>query len=105
MTEYTNTGGDHSSTESAGNELVRMDWRRYEQPALGVIEAIAGVKDERPTDLPPLGGEFDIDALNALLSPEKDSSNITVSFAYQGLLVTIDHSGSLVVESPSERDV
>lgn len=105
MTENTNTGGDHTATESPGDELVRMDWRRYEQPALGVIEAIAGVKDERPTDLTPLGNDFDVDALNTLLSTETASSKITISFAYQGLLVTIDQSGSLVIESHSEPDV
>lgn len=104
MSEHTNTGGDPISTESTGDELVRMDWRRYEQPAQGIIEAIAGVKDRRPTDLPPLGNEFDVGALNTLLSTETERSGLTISFSYLGLLITIDQSGSLVIESLSEQD-
>jgi hypothetical protein len=102
MTEHTNTGDDHITTDP-GDELVRMDWHRYEQPALGIIEAVAGIKNERPTGLPPLGTELNVDALNSILSTDKAGSNVTITFEYQELAITVRQSGSLVIESVSEN--
>lgn len=103
MTDNTNTSDDSTNTGNTGGELVRMDWHRYEQPALGVIEAIAGLKDRRPTDLPPLGNEFDVDALNSLLTTKTEGSRMTISFEYQELVVTISQSGSLVVQASANQ--
>ncbi|WP_336328641.1 HalOD1 output domain-containing protein [Halovenus sp. HT40] len=97
-----NTRSDHIVTGSAGEKLVQTDWSRYEQPALGIVEAIAGIKDKRPTDLPPLGREVDVDALNSLLGADSNDAEVGVSFEYEGLQVTIQQSGSLVVESPTQ---
>lgn len=99
MTDNTNTPSDHIATQSTGEKLIQTDWSRYEQPARGIVEAIAGIKDKRPTDLPPLGHEVDVDALNSLLGAEGTDSNVRVSFSYEKLQVTIKQSGSLVVES------
>jgi hypothetical protein len=103
MTDKKNTRSDHIATENPGEEIVRMDWDRYEQPALGIIEAVAGVTDRLPTDLPPLGNELDLDALNSLLSADKEDSEVKISFEYQGLVIRINQAGGLVVESGSRQ--
>lgn len=103
MTDNKNTGSDHIATEDPEDEIVRMNWHRYEEPALGIIEAIAGVTDKRPTDLPPLGAELDVDALNSLLSTQKEQSKVEISFEYEGLLVRIGQSGDLVIETLARR--
>lgn len=102
MTDNTNTASDHTAVGSASQKLIQTDWSRYEQPALGIVEAIAGIKNKRPTDLPPLGHEVNIDALNSLLSADGDDSKIRVSFEYEELQITIKQAGSLVVESPTQ---
>lgn len=103
MTDKKNTSSDHTATENPGEEIVRMDWNRYEQPALGIVEAVAGVTNRRPTDLPPLGNELDLDALNSLLAADKEDSKVRITFEYQGLVIRVDQSGSLVIESDSRQ--
>jgi hypothetical protein len=93
--------GKHVGRTAHGEELVRTDWQQYDQPARGIIEAIAGVKDTRPTELPPLGGELDVEAVNKLLSTTKEDSNLVISFEYEGLTVTAEQSGTLIVAAIS----
>jgi len=102
MTDKTNTDSDHIAAEGPGEKIVRMNWHQYEEPALGIIEAVAGVTERRPTDLPPLGSKLDVDALNSLLSVEKTESKVSVSFEYQGLLIEADGSGGLVIEAAEQ---
>ena len=102
MTEKQDCQED-GSVAGPGEELVKIDWQRYERPAQGIIEAIAGVTDERPTELPPLGSELDVDALNDLLVTSTEASTVTISFEYQGFAVTVEQSGTLVVETVTEE--
>lgn len=91
--------GKKADTTDLGEETVQIDWQRYEQPSLGLIEAIASVTGKRPTDMPPLGNELAVDAMNRLLSTADETSSVEISFEYQQLSVTVRQSGTLVVES------
>ena len=104
MTDNINPDGSQTIPEAAEDELVRMDLHRYKEPALGIVEAVAGVTDRRPTELPPLGSNLDVDALNSLLSATGKESNVFISFEYIGLLVKVSQSGGLVIESTARHE-
>ncbi|MXR53008.1 hypothetical protein GRX03_15520 [Halovenus sp. WSH3] len=101
MREHENEA-EQTALHGPGQETVRTDWKRYEQPVLAIVEAIAAVEGKRPTDLPPLGEEIDVDALTALLETNQADETITVSFRYQGLDVTLDGRGQLTVTAVSD---
>ncbi len=63
-----------------------------------IIEAIASHTGAPPTDLPPLAGAVDPDALTKILD-HADSGTVEVRFDYWGHHVTVDSDGSVRVES------
>lgn len=56
-----------------------------------VVDVVAKDKGVEPTDLPPLHGAIDPDALEAVVETGRDRSSVFyVEFEFAGRLVTID---------------
>lgn len=66
-------------------------------PSTAVIDTVAHAADSEPTDLPPLYGAIDPDALNDIV--ESGGPNITVSFVYDDRNITVHGQGDVVVRS------
>jgi hypothetical protein len=68
-------------------------------PATAVVELVAEATDEAPTDLDPLHGAVDTDALNRVVEPTEPNASDTlqVSFSYQGFFVVVRQSGQITL--------
>ena len=60
-----------------------------------VVEAVAAAADRSTTELPPLQGTLDADALDTLFNGH--SSSVTVSFRYADTAVSVSENGSIEV--------
>jgi len=72
----------------------------------GVVEEVANRKGVAPEELRPLSDVVDPEALDALFTsvPGADHREGRVSFAYEGLTVTVDQNGSVsVTASPQDE--
>lgn len=68
-----------------------------------VVFALAEITDRDPVELSPLGDVVDTDALGAIFRPAAESdSHVSVTFEYQGYLVTVHDTGTISFEE-SER--
>jgi hypothetical protein len=74
---------------SDSNQEQRIIFK--DNPALGVVETIADLRNTDPTSLDPLYDVVDPDALNGLLrrSQREETADIKVSFTYAGYDVSI----------------
>jgi hypothetical protein len=72
-----------------------------------VVDAVAAVTGESPTELPPLHGSVDPDALNTFVYGSdggyRGGSDVTVSFEFSETLVTVGGGGTIVVEGVNGR--
>lgn len=76
-----------------------------DQPLLAIVESVAWVKGVDARELDPLHSVIDVDTLTDLLGRERpefdrspnDPSNLTVTFRYEGCLVTV-RRGHIAVE-------
>ena len=68
-------------------------------PATAVVELVAEATDADPTDLDPLHGAVDTDALNRVVEPsEPDTTgSLRVSFSYQEFFVVVRQSGRITL--------
>lgn len=68
-----------------------------ESPSVQVLEAIGAIRNEDPTDLAPLDGYVDPDALDAIFEPTHSSpgSHGSLSFVYEGLQVVVHSDGEI----------
>lgn len=68
-----------------------------ESPSVRVLEAVAAIRNNDPTDLAPLDEYIDPDALNAIFEPTaaKAGTHGSLSFSYEGLLVIIHSDGEV----------
>ena len=65
-----------------------------------LIESVSSVHDVAPTDLPPLQGTLDADALIALLDTNgQHDAGPTIEFEYANCRVTVDSGGLIQVRS------
>ena len=60
-----------------------------------IVEAIAEAEGVDVVDLPPLGETLDTDALETLVSAERD---VTITFEYAGYRVGVDSRGTVTIE-------
>lgn len=72
-------------------------------PSRAVVEAVAEAEDVDPTDLAPLYGVVDPDALDALFTSPLSESNApttagTVTFTYEGYRVEVTGGGRVSLE-------
>lgn len=68
-----------------------------ESPSVRLLEAVAAVRNEDPTELDPLDNYVDPDALNVIFEPmqSQSGSHGSFSFAYEGLLVLLHSDGEI----------
>lgn len=100
------------STDIVDVELEEHIYRsRYDfdemAPGTAVVDLLQTVTDTDGTDLKPLHGVIDLDALNDLVGgamTENRRSYCTVSFPYQGLVVTVRSDGTISIRPDSESD-
>ncbi|WP_416841557.1 HalOD1 output domain-containing protein [Haloferax sp. DFSO52] len=74
--------------------VYRVDRDSSEPLSTNVVMSIAAIEDIRPTQLPPLAGTIDPDALNTLFECSDDAF---LSFSYAGYRVTLDTLGSIEI--------
>lgn len=91
---------------NATSGVIEHDWRRSGRPSTAVVEAVAAVTDHKPTDLPPLHGYVDGDALDTLVTSrtDGDGTTIRVSFDYDGVEVTVDSDDGITVRPAPVED-
>lgn len=80
---------------------VCHNWKEDESPTLSVINTVAAVTGTPPVSLRPLYETIDPDALDALFEsasrPDRQSSQLSVSFRYEGCDVVVRWNGKLLV--------
>lgn len=64
-------------------------------PSEAVVNAVADIEDSDVTDLPPLYGAIDTDALDALFTGDAAAS---VTFEYSGYTVTVEDNEVVFVQ-------
>lgn len=78
--------------------------RETTSPSAAVITALSAVVDADPTELAPLQYAVDVDALNALVSPNgRPRPDVSVSFRTDGHAVTVRGDGSTTI-APAGAD-
>jgi hypothetical protein len=78
------------------------DWTETSSPSVSLVHALAAVGDEPLHELPPLQHLFDVDALDTLLSTAAASgADVSVSFAYEGIEVSVASDGTVRIEGES----
>ncbi|WP_256301810.1 HalOD1 output domain-containing protein [Haloarchaeobius salinus] len=100
MCDETNRIGDSETTDrtestAAGHTTVRRNWQQSDQPSVMVVEAVAAATNRPMTELPPLQGTLDADALDTLLDGQP--SPVTVSFRYADTTVSVNGNGSMEI--------
>lgn len=97
---------DNGEGDSASSDAVAE--RRYDpdtDPSLSatVIAALADATGVSATELPPLNGSVDLDALNGLFAddPEDHAGTVSVAFTVSDHLVTVTESGRVTVAEES----
>lgn len=97
---------DERTTDPSGNggsaeDVVRLDWREFDEPSAGIVQAATRATGRQPTDLPPLHEAVETDALNVLLADDARDvvSPVRITFRYAGLLTTVSGTGDVVVRN------
>jgi len=85
---------DQSASGDA-TTTVHHEWRQSDQPSVTIVEAVAAATDRPTTDLPPLHGTVDTDALDSLLDGQ--SPSVTVSFRYSETTVSVTGNGNIQI--------
>lgn len=99
MNQQTTTGGspmDERTTTFSGEK----------SPTLAVVETVASVSGRDPTALPPLYNAVNPDALDALFasSDSRDTSDLRVSFSYNGFDVVVEGGETITVRLEDRAD-
>lgn len=85
-----------SSDQPTDPVLHQFDWTASESVSVAVVEAVAVLSDEAPTELPPLYDAIDPDALNAIVTDGASTSRqgrVDVTFPFNDYLVNISSAG------------
>jgi hypothetical protein len=85
---------------TSDNERTAVQFSYDADPSLGIVKAVAWIKGVEPTQLEPLHDVLDPDALDDVLSLEKDSAR-AVTFSYEGYDIHVDSHGHVVVRDSS----
>lgn len=78
----------------------RYDWSSM-APSTAAIASVAAAAGRAPTDIPPLSGRVDPDALDALLDPDGPTAAggpVSISFPDASYEVTVTRGGDLSLE-------
>jgi hypothetical protein len=92
------------SVANAPEDRTHFDWNPAAQPSLAVLEAVATVTDEGPTEMPPLTEAIDPDALDAILAsvdgPTRE--HVRLSFRYNGVHVSFDSESGIEIRAATD---
>ena len=100
--ESTTLTGEHPHYDPVtGSYHVTCNFEHTDSILISLVEAISDVTDTRQDRMEPLHSVLDSDALGTLLS--NDTSDVRVSFSYEGCDVTASSDGSIVVVPEDER--
>lgn len=72
-------------------------WTEQQPPGVAIVSAVADVTGNDESTLPLLQQSVDVDALEQVIM--ESLSDVSVSFVYAGVRVTIDSGGSISVAS------
>ena len=86
---------DQTDSADASTTTVRHSWQQSDQPSVMVVEAVAAATNRPTTELPPLQGILDADALDTLLNGQP--SSVTISFRYADTAVSVSGNGSIEI--------
>ena len=75
---------------------AQHDWTSNSPLSMTVVEAVAAVTGEEPTEMEPLHSAVDVDALDMLLSSGMEAG-IQVEFEYEARSVRVTGRGEVVV--------
>lgn len=75
--------------------LLRTDWEAGSNPSTAIVEATAAATDRDDLEVDVLNAYLDPDALDTLLTSATDA--VTVSFEYDGVVVSIATDGTLEI--------
>lgn len=101
--------GDEPSEASGGvvesvseTFSTRYDWFST-PPSTAVIEAVAAVRDTKPTDMPPLYPRVDPDALDSMFERAAgfDGGDVRISFSYAAREVAVVSDGAILITPQS----
>lgn len=92
-----NGGSDEAGTESASAPLAHdtYDWS-HTSPIEGVTRTLAAAMGTSYADLDPLHNAVHTDGLAALVGSSANSS-VTVTFQYEGYVVSVNGSGDVML--------
>jgi hypothetical protein len=89
---------DDTSPDDA-DAIVRSSWDQMTKPSVELINTIATVTNQKPSEMAPLYRYVEVDALDALLTDASPGANLQVSFDYDDLRVTIRSTGTIEVDT------
>lgn len=84
------------------DRTTRYRWDGADRPSTAVLEAVAAATGRAPATLSPLQGRTDTDALDSFLTSTRapGDERLSVSFAYEGVEVSVDTEGGIGVREP-----
>jgi hypothetical protein len=76
-----------------------FEWRTETSAAMAVVESVAAVTNQDPTEMVPLNDVVNTDALNNLFTPTDDNSRARgyVQFEYERCQVRVRADGTVLV--------
>jgi len=104
MIEDISPGRSRSPTDGTNVETHTFGYDRSDPQSIGVAiaRAVASVSGVDPLSLEPrLYDVIDPDAVETLLSSEKTTSNVRITFSFGRYTVTITRSGEIIVQDES----
>lgn len=95
---------DRRSTDGEDSVTETFDWGQRESVQAAVIDTIAAVTNQEPTEMEPLAEFIDPDSLDSLFAPTPSTprNRGTVRFQYQDCMVVVSAEGSVTVTPHSE---
>lgn len=86
--------GYDPTTDTYHNQIA---WDDSDSLCITIITTVSAATGQETSALEPLYSVLDPDALEALMSHERDDS-VRISFSYEGCAVTIAGSGEIIVQ-------
>lgn len=108
-----------ATSESTAGETCGFDWFEYYgsrnvyratfdpetyRPTTAVVEAVATVDGTTATDVGPLQGVVDGDAIDRILTAPSADETVRIRFFFHGYDVVVDGGGNLTVLAPGATD-
>lgn len=77
----------------SSDDVELYEWRSAGRPSIGVLEAVADSTNRDPTSMGALVDSVDTDALDSLLDDSRPDAQLSVTFEYEGVVVTVTGDG------------